>query len=207
VLRQVHRRQQPRVIENPPACGCGFHIGRRVGHASMGNLCLLEQQIQGKSTGRIRMAIEYWSRRICPDLLLKRQIPHRGVTHGRRCENPHPHAGADSRSRAAAGGDAPAAALQRFRVVEVRETEGFASRFRIDIEGRVSSKSTEASADVICTDRIWAHCHGRLPINKAAHWSWPSNPSILDSDPNRLLRRPSLFAPTDSDLLLQRRRS
>ena len=55
-------------------------------------------------------------------------------------------------------------------VVEVRETEGFASRFRIDVEGgRLSAKPTEASPDVICTDRTWAGIVlGDLPIIKAA---------------------------------------
>jgi predicted acetyltransferase len=55
-------------------------------------------------------------------------------------------------------------------VMEVRETEGFTSKFRIDIEGgRASAKPTESSADVICTDRIWsAIVLGDLPIAKAA---------------------------------------
>jgi len=55
-------------------------------------------------------------------------------------------------------------------VIEVRETEGFASRFRIDIEGgKASAKPTETSADIVCTDRIWsAMVLGDLPIAKAA---------------------------------------
>jgi hypothetical protein len=55
-------------------------------------------------------------------------------------------------------------------VVEVRETEGFASKFRIDIEaGKAICKSTQASPDVVCPDRIWAAIVlGDLPIDKAA---------------------------------------
>jgi len=55
-------------------------------------------------------------------------------------------------------------------VVEVRETEGFASKFRIDIEGgKASAKATDASADIVCTDRTWAAIvMGDLPIAKAA---------------------------------------
>src|SRR6185503_16290450 len=54
-------------------------------------------------------------------------------------------------------------------VVEVRETEGFISKFRIDIEaGKTICKPTEASPDVICTDRIWAAVvMGDLPIDTA----------------------------------------
>ena len=54
--------------------------------------------------------------------------------------------------------------------VEVRETEGFASRFCLDIDsGRVSAKPTDASADLICADRTWAAVvMGELPITTAA---------------------------------------
>jgi predicted acetyltransferase len=55
-------------------------------------------------------------------------------------------------------------------VVEVRETEGFASKFRIDLDnGKASAKPTEASADIVCTDQTWAAIVlGELPIAKAA---------------------------------------
>jgi len=55
-------------------------------------------------------------------------------------------------------------------VVEVREMEGSASRFRIDIEaGKASAKPTETSADVVCIDRTWASlAMGELSIAKAA---------------------------------------
>ncbi|HEV8291764.1 MAG TPA: GNAT family N-acetyltransferase, partial [Tepidisphaeraceae bacterium] len=42
-------------------------------------------------------------------------------------------------------------------VVEVRETEGHAARFRIDIaEGKASAKASNASADLLCSDKVWA---------------------------------------------------
>jgi len=55
-------------------------------------------------------------------------------------------------------------------VIAVRETEGFVSKFRIDVEsGKASAKPTEVSADVVCTDRVWAAIVlGDLPIAKAA---------------------------------------
>jgi len=106
------------------------------------------------------------------NLLLKEtQVPHRGVTHATADVRIHTRMQVRilDHARLLAAMHLP----QQHKgsaVVEVRETEGFASRFRIDIEGgRVSSKSTEASADVICTDRIWATIvMGDLPISKAA---------------------------------------
>ncbi len=106
------------------------------------------------------------------NLLLKEtQVPHRGVSHATSdvrihtrmqvrildharllaaMHLPHQHRGA--------------------AVVEVRETEGFASRFRLEVgDGRTSAKATRASADLICTDRVWAAIvMGELPIEKAA---------------------------------------
>jgi hypothetical protein len=39
----------------------------------------------------------------------------------------------------------------------VRETEGHAARFRIDIaEGKASATASNASADLLCSDKVWA---------------------------------------------------
>jgi predicted acetyltransferase len=55
-------------------------------------------------------------------------------------------------------------------VVEVRETEGHSSRFKIDIaEGRASARASSAAADVVCSDRTWAGIvFGDLPAEVAA---------------------------------------
>jgi predicted acetyltransferase len=106
------------------------------------------------------------------NLLLKEtQVPHRPVTHAVA------EVGVHTRMQVRVLDHArliSAMHLQPNRkgsaIVEVRETEGFASKFRIDLEaGKASAKPTEASPDLVCTDRIWASIvMGELPIAKAA---------------------------------------
>ena len=106
------------------------------------------------------------------NLLLKEtQVPHRGVTHATADLKVH------TRMQVRVLDHARLLSVMHLprhckssAVVEVRETEGFASKFRIDIEdGKASVKAANASADVVCTDRIWAPIVlGELPITKAA---------------------------------------
>lgn len=104
-------------------------------------------------------------------LLNETQVPHRGVSHATADVRIH------TRMQVRVLDHARLLATMRLAkqykgaaVVEVRETEGHASRFRVEIEsGRISLKATDASADVICTDRIWAAVvMGELPISSAA---------------------------------------
>jgi predicted acetyltransferase len=106
------------------------------------------------------------------NLLLKEtQVPHRGVTHATADVRVHTRMQVRVLDHARL---LAAMHLPRHRkgsaVVEVRETEGFASKFRVDMEdGKASVKATNASADLVCTDRIWAPIVlGELPIAKAA---------------------------------------
>jgi predicted acetyltransferase len=106
------------------------------------------------------------------NLLLKEtQVPHRGVTHAVADVRIHTRMQVRvlDHARLLAAMHLPGQ-HKGSAVVEVREPEGFASKFRIDIEGgNASAKSTEASADVICTDQTWAGIVlGDLPMNKAA---------------------------------------
>lgn len=57
-------------------------------------------------------------------------------------------------------------------VVAVRETEGSVSKFRIDIsDGRASVSNSDASADVECTDVLWASiASGDLSASDAARF-------------------------------------
>jgi len=73
-------------------------------------------------------------------------------------------------------------------IIEVRETEGFASKFRIDLhDGKVAAKPTDASADIVCTDRIWAALVlGELPAKTAAEMELievarPNNLEVLSA--------------------------
>ena len=104
-------------------------------------------------------------------LLSESQVPHRGVS--------HPTADVRIHTRMQVRILDHARLLEAMHlaeqhkgaaVVEVRETEGYGSRFRVDIAGgRMSAKATDASADLICTDRIWAAVvMGELPITTAA---------------------------------------
>jgi predicted acetyltransferase len=106
------------------------------------------------------------------NLLLKEtQVPHRGVTHAAADMKLH------TRMQVRVLDHARLLAAMHLpkhhkgsAVVEVRETEGFASRFHIDIEnGKASAKPTAASADIVCTDQIWAAIvMGDVPLDKAA---------------------------------------
>ncbi len=106
------------------------------------------------------------------NLLLKEtQVPHRSVSHAAAEVKVHTRMQVRvlDHARLLAAMQLP----KHFKgsaVIEVRETEGFASRFRIDIEGgKASAKPTGTSADLVCTDRIWsAMVLGDLPITKAA---------------------------------------
>lgn len=57
-------------------------------------------------------------------------------------------------------------------VVAVRETEGHASRFAVDVEGgQAHAAPSEGSADVECADHVWASMvTGDLPAKAAAEW-------------------------------------
>ena len=106
------------------------------------------------------------------NLLLKEtQVPHRGVTHATADLKVHTRMQVRvvDHARLLAAMHLPRH-YKDSAVVEVRETEGFAFKFRIDIEdGKASVKATNASADVVCTDRIWAAIVlGELPIARAA---------------------------------------
>jgi predicted acetyltransferase len=105
------------------------------------------------------------------NLLLKEtQVPHRGVSHATADVRIH------TRMQVRILDHAKLLAAMHLpqqhkgaAVVEVRETEGFASRFRVEVgDGKASAKATNSSADVICTDRIWAAiAMGELSIEKA----------------------------------------
>jgi predicted acetyltransferase len=106
------------------------------------------------------------------NLLLKEtQVPHRGVPHATADVKVHTRMQVRvlDHSRLLAAMHLPKH-HKGSAVFEVRESEGFASKFHIDVEaGRASAKPTEASPDMVCSDRIWAGIvMGDLSINKAA---------------------------------------
>jgi predicted acetyltransferase len=106
------------------------------------------------------------------NLLLKEtQVPHRSVTHGVADLKVHTRMQVRvlDHARLLEAMHLP----KQYRgsaVIEVRETEGFTSKLRMDIEsGKASAHPTEASADIVCTDRVWASIvMGEIPIAKAA---------------------------------------
>jgi predicted acetyltransferase len=104
-------------------------------------------------------------------LLRETQVPHRGVNHPTADVKVHTRMQVRvlDHSRLLAAMHLPKQ-YKGLAVVEVRETEGFTSRFHIDIEaGKASAKPTEASADIVCSDQIWAGIvMGDISVNKAA---------------------------------------
>jgi predicted acetyltransferase len=106
------------------------------------------------------------------NLLLKEtQVPHRGVSHAAAELRIHTRMQVRilDHARMLAAMNLPAH-HKGSAVIEVRETEGFVSKFRIELEGgRASAKATNVSPDIVCTDRTWAGIvMGDLPIAKAA---------------------------------------
>jgi predicted acetyltransferase len=106
------------------------------------------------------------------NLLLKEtQVPHRGVSHAAAELRIHTRMQVRilDHARLLAAMNLPAH-HKGSAVIEVRETEGFVSKFRIELEGgRASAKATNVSPDIVCTDRTWAGIvMGDLPIAKAA---------------------------------------
>jgi predicted acetyltransferase len=103
-------------------------------------------------------------------LLRETQVPHRGVSHAAAELRVHTRMQMRVLDHAKLLAALNLSAHHKgSAVIEVRETEGFASKFRIDVEGgRASTKPTDASADITCTDQTWAGIvMGELPITKA----------------------------------------
>jgi predicted acetyltransferase len=104
-------------------------------------------------------------------LLRETQVPHRSVTHPVADLRVHTRMQVRvlDHVRLIQGMNLP----KRWKgsvVVDVRETEGHAAKFKIEIaEGKASSRRTDASADVVCTDRTWAGIvFGEVPARTAA---------------------------------------
>jgi predicted acetyltransferase len=119
-------------------------------------------------------------------MLKETQVPHRPVTHAAADVKLHTRMQVRILDHARL---IAAMHLPRHRkgsaVIEVRETEGFASKFRIDIEdGKASAKPTDASAEIVCADRVWAAIAlGELPARAAAEMELMevSRPSAIDA--------------------------
>ncbi len=118
-------------------------------------------------------------------MLRETQVPHRPVTHAVADVKVHTRMQARvlDHVRLLSAMSVP----QKWKgaaVVEVRETEGNASRFRIDVaEGKVLAKASDASPDLVCSDRVWAAIAlGDLPAPAAAQMELieVSQPRALD---------------------------